>query len=119
MDMRKRWQDKLNLVLGAWMFLSPFILLNPYSPIQFDIVTGHSFLMGLAIMLVAVAAIYRFYVWEEWLEAVLGVWLIVSPFVLGFSNVSIAMYNHIIVGLIIAADAIWVLLQNPPSTRAT
>jgi hypothetical protein len=42
-----------------------------------------------------------------------GVWLIISPLVLGFSNETGAMWNHIIVGLVVAGDALWVMLQKP------
>lgn len=119
MNLPKRWQDKLSLALGIWMLLSPFILISPYSPIQFDMATGHSFLMGIAIVLVAGTALYRLYLWEEWVGAVLGLWLIISPFILGFSDVTAVMYNHVIVGLIIAADSIWVLFQHPPGTTVT
>ncbi len=53
MEARKRWQDRLNMALGIWLFVSPLILVEPYAPFQLNLVTGHSFLMGLAIVIVA------------------------------------------------------------------
>jgi hypothetical protein len=54
--------------------------------------------------------------WEEWLNAVIGLWLIVAPFVLGFSSVLGATWNHVIVGVLIGADAISVLARSRMQT---
>lgn len=37
-----------------------------------------------------------------WLGIVFGIWLIIAPFVLGYSNVVNAMWNDIILGILIA-----------------
>lgn len=119
MENQKRWQDKLNLTLGIWMLASPFVLINPYAPIQFDLVTSHSFLMGLVVALAAGGALLQFNAWEEWLEVVLGAWLVASPFILGFSDMTPVLLNHVVVGVIIVADSISVLSEYPSATNAT
>lgn len=118
METRARWQDKLNLGLGFWLFLSPLLLIDPYSPFRFDLVTVHSLVMGLVVALAAGAALLQFKAWEEWVEIGLGVWIVVSPFILGFSDMTMAMMNHVIVGLVIVADAIWVLSELGTPTHA-
>lgn len=40
-----------------------------------------------------------------WLNVILGIWLIVAPFVLGYSTLTNAMYNDIIVGVLVAVIA--------------
>ena len=40
----------------------------------------------------------------SWLNLILGIWLVTSPFVLVISR--IAMWNNVIVGIIIAASAL-------------
>ena len=112
MDTEQRWQDRLTFALGLWLFMSP-IITNP--PVKLDMVTGHSSLMGLAVMFIAGAAIYRYKPWEEWLETVLGGWLIVSPVVLGFTDMTLATINHIVVGAIIVVDSVWVAMKYPRS----
>ncbi len=119
MESKARWQDKLNLGLGFWLILSPLLLVNPYSPIQFDLVTMHSFIMGAIVVIIAGATLLQFKIWEEWVEVVLGVWLVVSPFILGFNHMTVAMVNHILIGLIIAVDSIWVISDMSPATPAT
>ncbi|MFP5503028.1 MAG: SPW repeat protein [Candidatus Sericytochromatia bacterium] len=41
------------------------------------------------------------------LNLVLGVWLIVAPFALGYAYFEAAMWNSIVVGLLVAAFAAW------------
>ena len=106
----KRWQDWVMLVLGIWFFLSPFILGYPdVSAIS----AVNSFVFGAIVAALAIAALARPQMWEEWVNLVLGLWLIVAPFALGFRGESAATTNHIIVGLLIAIDAVSVLIDFP------
>lgn len=36
-----------------------------------------------------------------WLGIIFGIWLIIAPFVLGYSNVVNAMWNDIILGILV------------------
>lgn len=36
-----------------------------------------------------------------WINFILGLWLIISPFLLGYSDVRPAMWNQIIVGILV------------------
>ncbi len=48
----------------------------------------------------------------DWINAVVGLWLVLSPFILGFSVVSVtAMTNAIIVGIIVIILGVWAALQ--------
>jgi hypothetical protein len=74
---------------------------------------------GIIIAVLAVAALAAFAVWEEWLNLIVGLWAVVSPWVLGFEGNRTAMTVHVIVGAlvaILAALEIW-LTQVP--SRAT
>lgn len=46
----------------------------------------------------------------SWINAVLGLWLIIAPFLLGYSAVGAAMWNDIVVGVIVAVLAGWAAL---------
>ncbi len=50
---------------------------------------------------------FAFYDWEEWINALLGAWVIISPWVLGFSSVRPAMTAHVIIGIITLVLALW------------
>ena len=43
----------------------------------------------------------------SWVNFFLGLWLIVAPFVLAYRDISAALWNNIIVGIVIAVLASW------------
>ena len=102
----KRWQDWVMLVLGVWLFFSPFIL-------QFTSYTAmaawNSYILGVAVTAFAVIALAVPRMWEEWTNLVLGAWLIIAPFLLGYSSQSGAAWDHVILGVVIAAEAVWAM----------
>lgn len=70
--------DVANLILGAFLFVSPWIF-------GFDAgtVSQNAYITGIAIAILAIAALAAFAVWEEWLNLIVGLWALVSPWVLG------------------------------------
>jgi hypothetical protein len=50
-------------------------------------------------------------------QVVLGIWLIVSPFVLGFRELTNMTINDIILGAIVAILGFWVALTGTPKIR--
>ncbi|MCM3569951.1 SPW repeat protein [Neobacillus mesonae] len=50
--------------------------------------------------------------WQLWLTGLIGIWLIVSPWVYSFSSNSGAMWNSIIFGIIVLILAIWSSAAN-------
>jgi len=107
MQSKQRWQDAVTLVLGAWLFFAPFIL--SYGPLNGP-AAWNSYLVGIAVVIVSAWALRAPEHWEEWVNIVLGAWLVIAPFVLGFyPSLEAAAWNQVIAGLLIAADAIWAL----------
>lgn len=104
----RRWQDWLILIAGVWLIFSPFYL-DSYA------VAGGAALNCVAVGVLLVAASWMALVrprsWEEWVNIVLGVWLVVAPFVLGFEDVAAVTLNHIAVGAIVVGDAMIVLAR--------
>jgi hypothetical protein len=69
-----------------------------------------------AIAVISLAAIVAFSNWEEWANVVLGMWLIVSPWVLGFTHTT-AMHLSVGVGAAVAfLAALELLLLYDAST---
>ena len=102
----ERWQDSLNVVLGVWLILSPWIL--GFSPDQTAM--WNAVLLGAVIALVALGALIDFHKWEEWVDMALGAWLVASPWVLGFAaTLATATWNFVVVGLLAIALAAWAL----------
>ena len=99
----KHWQDLVNLILGVWMLVSPWIL-------GFQSESGtaaNAVILGVLIAAVALIASVRAMAWQEWTNLVLGVWLIISPWVLRFSHTTAAMWDAVIVGILVALLALW------------
>ncbi|MEN2982872.1 MAG: SPW repeat protein [Thermus sp.] len=54
--------------------------------------------------------------WQDWVNLVLGVWLILSPWLLGFSGLTNATWNAILVGILVGALALSVARERPKAT---
>ena len=110
--MKTRWQDWVMLVLGIWLFFSPFWMAS-YAATG-DAAAWNSYILGIAVAAFAIAALVSDERWEEWVELALGIWLVIAPFVLGFWGAERgAAWNQIIVGVLVGLDAIWVLAATP------
>lgn len=110
---RKAWQDWVNLALGIWLFLSPWLGLA-----ETQSAAWNAWIFGVVVAALAIAALSIPQKWEEWTNAVVGLWLIIAPFALGFSAEAAAVWNHVIVGVVVAADALWAGLALRRRTAA-
>ena len=100
----RRWQDWANLVLGAWVFASPWVLNYGGTTAALN-----AYVMGGGIVVFALIAAYMPKAWEEIINMLLGVWLVVSPFVLGFSAMTEIALHTVVVGILATAFAIWAM----------
>ena len=91
-----KWCDVANLILGAILFFSPWMF-------GFDAgrASQNAMIGGIVIAVLAIAALAAFAVWEEWLNLIVGLWTLVSPWILGFQGTS-AMTVHVIIGVVVA-----------------
>ena len=109
----KHWQDPLNLILGIWMIVSPWALRYQtdmtLNAVMSNAATSNAVILGILIAAAALIALFRVMAWEEWANVVLGVWLVISPWALGFSSLATAMWNAVIVGIVVAVLALWAL----------
>ncbi len=104
----RSWQDGATLVVGLWLIVSPWLL----SFAATSAAMWNAVLFGAIIAVLALAALMRFRDWEEWVGMAVGVWLVVSPWVLGFAATRMAMWNAVIVGILTLALAGWALREH-------
>lgn len=52
----------------------------------------------------------------NWAVLVLGLWEIAAPFVLGYAGITAAVWNAVIIGVVIAGLALWSALTDSPAT---
>ena len=107
--MTHQWRDAASLILGIWLALSPTVLayMEETAPAL------NATVVGIVIAVAAAAALISFHMWEEWVNVVLAAWLIVSPFVLDYATHANAMWNQIVVGVLVGGLAVWTSLTSP------
>ena len=104
--------DVANLILGAFLFFSPWIF--GFGGTR---AAENANITGVVIVVLAVAALAAFAIWEEWLNLIVGLWTLISPWVVGFQATTKAMAVSVVIGIlvaILAAVEIWMTSQNPP-----
>ncbi len=108
----KRWQDWVNLILGIWLVVSPWVL----SFSSQNVATWNAVIVGVVFAVLSLLAIAEAKPWEEWSELVAAVWLLVSPWVLGYSGLAAAMWNAVIVAVIVGVLALTAAGQETART---
>jgi hypothetical protein len=116
------WQDGVCLLLGVWLFFSPWVL----GFVGLQMAFWNALLFGAIIAALAFAAIVEFRDWEEWIDMAIGAWLVVSPWVLGFAAMRsvvvggdyAATWNFVATGVLTIALAAWSLRHHHGGTSA-
>ena len=92
--------DVYNLVVAIFLLAAPWLFAhaNPAAAIDLR-------MSGAVIAVLSLAAIAAFSVWDEWINLLVGLWLIVSPWLLGFAHTR-AMHFSIAAGAVVAFMAL-------------
>jgi len=99
----KHWQDPVNAALGAWLVLSPWAL-----GFQDDVTAmGNFVIVGAVLVATALGAMFLPMAWEEWTESALGLWMVISPWVLGYTTSQTALVNAVVAGMVILTLGLW------------
>lgn len=103
--------DAINLMFGAILFLSPWLYGFAPGP-----QTQNAVVSGIVIVMLSVAAFAAFAKWEEWLNLVVGLWVFVSPWILGFAETTAMRVDMVIGGgvALLAAIELWIMHRMPP-----
>ena len=88
---------------GIWLVLAPFLL-------SYSDITGavwNDILVGVVVAILAWIRVGRplFNEGVGWTNLVLGVWLIVAPFVIGYGASTVALWKDVIVGVVVVVLA--------------
>ena len=84
--------DIYNLLLAMMLFASPWFFAHASRAAGIDLR-----LSSAAIIILSLAAMIAYSTWEEWINLALGLWLVVSPYLLGFAHTP-AMHFSIGIG---------------------
>lgn len=110
---RQHWQNVLVAMTGVWLVASPW-LLNDSSPdpVGRDIALKNFIIVGIALFSIGFMAITNHRLWQEWLDVAASVWLIVSPWALGYHAIPTAVWNAIICGFAVIGISGWVIFSD-------
>jgi hypothetical protein len=104
----KHWQDPVNALLGAWLVFSPWVL--GFQNVM--VATTMTATLGALLVASSLGAMQVPQAWEEWLDVIFGVGLMLAPVLLGFDAVRPALLNALVTGGLVTVLAVWVLLTD-------
>lgn len=120
----KHWEDPVNLALGLWLLVSPWVLKFAAERSLMWSMAG----LGGLIIVVAGAALYSVAAWQRVASIVLGLCAIVDPWIseTGHADAN-ATLNSVTVGWVLVALAVWTFANDqdiselgegrPPNSR--
>src|SRR6266508_2129438 len=116
MSQVNRMQDDMEIAAGIWLIAAPWLLgyAEPFGP-----AAASSSVIGLVVILMSLDDYFFANESDEWVDAALGVALMLAPPVLGFTGNTAATINAIVCGFLITGVAAWALdrmRMSPPPT---
>jgi hypothetical protein len=109
----RRWEDWANMIFGLLLAISPWLL-------QFtglEAATLNAVIIGGLIFALSALALTLLDRWEVYISGLLGIWAMLSPWLIGFIAYDMAMLAHIGLGaLVVVVAAIEVWQSGAPDT---
>ena len=125
---REHWQDWLNAALAIWLFVSPWVL-NFGGVVNGGAATAtaaiamtaawNAWVLGVIVFVLAIMAARQLGSGPEWLNVLLGAWIFIAPWVLGFVGFPAAAWDHWILGAVIAIVGFLGVSTTSPTTTGT
>lgn len=105
----KQWQYGMNIVFGLLLFFLPWLLgFETELPIR----SWDFFVIGAAIVVFALLALHMRSELGAWAVLILGAWMIVSPWILGFSANAVARDGAMALGALVFLVSLWARLEH-------
>ncbi len=105
----------LDVLAGIWILISPFVL-GVHNLQQF---TTNNVIVGIVIGVLAAIRFFGAYQasYLSWINAILGLWLLLTPWILRFSHYSTPTTNNVIFGIVVIVLACWSALATDTGSR--
>jgi hypothetical protein len=113
MDRQARVPSGLNVLLSLWLIISPFVLGFAGSTGMWDAIIVGVIVLVLAFIRYNNPAMPPLL---SWINALLGIWLIISPFLFGMASVTTLLWDYIIVGIGYVIFGAWSAMTPHPAT---
>ncbi|MEH6436301.1 SPW repeat protein [Massilia sp. DD77] len=105
----KRWQDQVILLVGVWLVISPWVFNYPVSSPP----AVNATIAGIIMALLAAFDLYKTYVWAVLLNIVAGIWVAVSPWLVGAVPDRAMTTSLLVSGLATVVLGVWELRSDP------
>jgi hypothetical protein len=116
--MIKYWQDWVNYFLGLWVLGSPWFVEHAMVSTQPGGGTRgmlNLWVVGLGVVVLTTLAINGIMTaWDQRAIFAAGAWLLLSPWIIGFTTTGPLMWNSVIFGGLIFVFAGWRLVDDRP-----
>jgi len=108
------WEDWFGMLLGVLIMVSPLfpVQVNDTVDLERSHLVLNSFVVGMLVLGLAQLEYVALHRWEEVGSVLLGLWLIVSPFVFGYASDQALQLWHIVLGALVAVVGAWQLWQD-------
>jgi hypothetical protein len=109
----RTWEDWLGMLLGVLIILSPWFPTETGHEIvdaQRSVVIVNTFAVGILVFILAQLEYVALQRWEEVAAILLALWLIVSPYIFGYSGDGLLRFYHSTLGglvLLLAMLQLW------------
>jgi hypothetical protein len=100
----RSWEDWFGMLLGVLIVVSPWFPMQPANEVmnaERSTMILNTFVVGMLVFGLAQLEYVALQRWEEVAEIVLGLWLIASPLVFGYSGADFLPVWHAILGAIV------------------
>jgi hypothetical protein len=99
------WPAWGNLALGAWLVVSTLLIASR----PWGVLGWNAFAVAALVMAFALLGGFTYMMWPSILNLLLGLWLVVAPFVLeprSLSEAGFSGYNNVVVGVLVVVLAL-------------
>lgn len=104
-----RLASGLNMLVAVWVIISPWVYGHSDSVAS----VWNSVIVGI---LIALCAVSRYSspatVWPSWVNVLLGIWLIISPWIYGYVAHTARVWNSVILGIIVILLGVWGIMTS-------
>src|SRR5512139_2227240 len=98
----RTWEDWCGMLLGALIIASPWFPINDEAAIAGrQLIILNAVTIGLVVLALAQLEYVALQRWEEVIAIMVGLWLIVSPYVLGYSGEGFLRLYHTSLGVVV------------------
>jgi hypothetical protein len=100
-----RTTGTVELIVGLWLIIAPFIFGFNTAAMWSALISG---VVLAVVALILFSTVGTTSTWPTWVSLIVGAWLLIAPLIVSYN--SVATWNGLIAGIIVAGVALWVLM---------